>query len=73
LGAALLATQARLDAQVREVVHLVTELPPLRADVTEHRLRRLRRGAGGAQTRATLPPEIPSGAFGPRPPPPSPS
>jgi transposase len=48
------------------VAHQVTELPPLRAEVTEHRLHRLRCPACGAQSRATLPPEVPTGAFGPR-------
>jgi transposase len=48
------------------VVHQVTELPPVRAVVTEHRLHRLACPACGATTRATLPAEVPVGAFGPR-------
>jgi transposase len=48
------------------VAHQVTEVPPLRAEVTEHRLHRVVCPACGAQTRATLPPEVPTGAFGPR-------
>ena len=48
------------------VAHQVTEVPPLRAEVTEHRLHRVRCPACGAQTRATLPPDVPRGAFGPR-------
>jgi transposase len=46
--------------------HQVTEAPPLRATVTEHRLHRLRCPGCGGQTRAALPPGIPPGAFGPR-------
>lgn len=46
--------------------HQVTELPPLRAEVTEHQLYRLRCSGCGGQTRASLPPEVPRGAFGPR-------
>jgi transposase len=48
------------------VAHQVTEVPPLRAEVTEHRLHRVRCAACGAPTRAALPPEVPTGAFGPR-------
>lgn len=48
------------------VRHQVTEVPPLRAQVTEHRLHRLRCPACGGETRAALPPEVPTGAFGPR-------
>jgi transposase len=48
------------------VAHQVTELPPLRAAVTEHRLHRVCCPACGARTRATLPPQVPTGAFGPR-------
>jgi transposase len=47
-------------------VHQVTEVPPTRAAVTEHRLHVLRCGACGATTCATLPPDVPRGAFGPR-------
>lgn len=46
--------------------HQVTEAPPLRATVTEHRLHRLRCPHCGGQTRAALPPDVPAGAFGPR-------
>jgi transposase len=48
------------------VVHQVTELPPVRAVVTEHRLHRVACPACGATTRATLPPDVPAGACGPR-------
>lgn len=48
------------------VPHQVTELPVLRAMVTEHRLHRLACAACGATTRAALPPEVPAGACGPR-------
>ena len=48
------------------VAHQVTDLPPVRAHVTEHRLHRLACPACGVQTRAALPPEVPVGAFGPR-------
>jgi transposase len=48
------------------VLHQVTEVPPVRAVVTEHWLHRVRCPACGTQTRATLPPDVPAGAFGPR-------
>jgi transposase len=48
------------------VPHQVTDLPPLRAVVTEHRLQRVACPACGATTRATLPPDVPPGAAGPR-------
>jgi len=48
------------------VPHQVTELPPLRAVVTEHRLHRVACPACGHATRGTLPPDVPAGAFGPR-------
>jgi len=48
------------------VPHQVTELPPLRAVVTEHRLHRLACPACGVTTRAALPRDVPAGAFGPR-------
>ena len=48
------------------VPHQVTELPPVRAVVTEHRLHQVACRACGHGTRATLPPEVPAGAFGPR-------
>lgn len=46
--------------------HQVTEVPPPRAEVTEHRLHTLACRDCGAATTATLPPEVPRGAFGPR-------
>jgi len=48
------------------VAHQVTELPPVRALVTEHRLHRVRCPDCGYATRAIAPPEVPTGAFGPR-------
>lgn len=48
------------------VRHQVTDLPPIRPQVTEHRLWRVRCPACGQQTRADLPQEVPAGAFGPR-------
>jgi len=48
------------------VRHQVTEVPPLRATVTEHRLQRVRCPRCGHGTRAALPPDVPAGAFGPR-------
>jgi len=48
------------------VAHQVTALPPVRAEVAEHRLQRLRCPCRGKGTRATLPPGVPGGAFGPR-------
>ena len=48
------------------VPHQVTELPPLRAVVTEHRLHRVACPACGQHTRGTLPLDVPAGAFGPR-------
>jgi transposase len=59
------ATAARAVA-ADYVPHQVTELPPLRAVVTEHRVHRLACPACGATTRATLPVDVPAGAFGPR-------
>jgi transposase len=46
--------------------HQVTEVPPVRAEVTEHRQHRVRCPACGGETLASLPPEVPAGAFGPR-------
>lgn len=46
--------------------HQVTEAPPLRASVTEHRLQRVRCPACGDETRAALPQGVTPGAFGPR-------
>jgi len=48
------------------VAHQVTELPPIRAVVTEHRLHLVACPTCGAATRATLPAVVPAGAFGPR-------
>ncbi len=48
------------------VRHQVTERPPVRAEVTEHQLQRVRCPRCGGETRAGLPPEVPAGAFGPR-------
>ena len=48
------------------VRHQVTDLPPVRAQVTEHRLYHLRCPACGTTTCAGLPPDVPPGAFGPR-------
>jgi transposase len=46
--------------------HQVAELPPTAVILSEHRLQRLRCPDCGRTTRAELPPEIPTGAFGPR-------
>ncbi len=48
------------------VTHQVTELPLIRAVVTEHRLHRVTCPACGTPARAALPAEVPVGAFGPR-------
>ena len=48
------------------VRHQVTELPPVRAVVTEHQLQHVRCDACGTTTCATLPRDVPAGAFGPR-------
>ena len=48
------------------VAHQVTELPPVRAVVTEHRLHRVTCPVCGAQTRGAWPTAVPAGAFGPR-------
>jgi transposase len=63
--------QAALSDGPLEVVgapvrHQVTELPPVRTEVTEHRLYRVRCLSCGGETRASLPPDVPAGAFGPR-------
>jgi transposase len=63
--------QAELAAELAGTVgepvrHQVTELPPVRAEVTEHQLHRVRCPGCGGETRASLPPEVPTGAFGPR-------
>ena len=48
------------------VRHQVTELPPVRAVVTEHQLQHVHCGACGTTTCALLPAAVPAGAFGPR-------
>jgi transposase len=48
------------------VRHQVTELPPVRAVVTEHQLQHVRCGACGLTTCAVLPADVPAGAFGRR-------
>ena len=48
------------------VAHQVTDLPPVRAVVTEHRRHRVTCPACGTATRAALPADVPTGAFGPR-------
>jgi transposase len=48
------------------VRHQVTELPPVRAVVTEHQLQHVQCAACGTTTCAVLPAEVPAGAFGPR-------
>ena len=48
------------------VRHQVTELPPVRAVVTEHQLQHVRCAACGTTTCAVLPADVPPGAFGPR-------
>ncbi len=48
------------------VRHQVTELPPVQAVVTEHQLHHVRCSGCGTTTCATLPSDVPAGAFGPR-------
>jgi transposase len=48
------------------VRHQVTELPLVRAEVTEHRLHQVCCPRCGRTTRAALPAAVPRGAFGPR-------
>jgi len=48
------------------VRHQVTELPSVRAVVTEHQLHHVRCGRCGTTTCAVLPVDVPAGAFGPR-------
>jgi transposase len=62
--AALVPEQAPVVGE--PVRHQVTELPPVRAQVTEHRLYHLRCPDCGTPTCATLPAEVSPGAFGPR-------
>lgn len=45
--------------------HQVTEVPPIRPEITEYQLHTLGCRCGG-RTRAPLPPGVPAGAFGPR-------
>jgi transposase len=47
-------------------IHQVTEIPPVRAEVTEHRLHTLTCAGCGTCTTANLPLDVPRGAFGPR-------
>lgn len=53
-------------AAADSAAHQVTEVPPMRAQVTEHRLHRVACPASGVSTHAVLPPDVPAGAFGPR-------
>jgi transposase len=46
--------------------HQVAEIPPVDAEVTEYRLHRLTCPDCGTGTSASLPPGVPTGAFGPR-------
>ena len=62
----LVASAGAAPARADCVAHQVTELPPVRAVVTEHRLHRVACPSCGATTRATLPADVPAGAFGPR-------
>lgn len=48
------------------VRHQVAEIPPVRPDVDEYRIHRLTCPGCGATTRASLPPGVPTGPFGPR-------
>ncbi len=48
------------------VRHQVSELPPVRVEVTEYQLQRVRCPGCGLETRAALPPGVPTGSFGPR-------
>jgi len=54
------------EAAGEPVRHQVTELPPVRAVVTEHQLQHVRCAGCGATTCAVLPADVPAGAFGPR-------
>jgi transposase len=63
-GAALAGTREPVAAAF--VSHQVTDLPPVRAHVTEHRRHRVRCAACGHTTVASLPSDVPAGAFGPR-------
>jgi transposase len=57
---------AEREAVAEPARHQVAELPPTAVILSEHRLQRLRCPECGAVTRAELPPEVPTGAFGPR-------
>jgi len=46
--------------------HQVSEIPPIRVEVTEHRRHGVRCPACGSTTVAPLPSDVPTGAFGPR-------
>jgi transposase len=46
--------------------HQVAEIPPVRPDVDEYRLHKLTCSCCGTDTRAALPPGVPTGPFGPR-------
>jgi transposase len=52
------------DPQPRQ--HQVAEIPPFQPEVTEYRLHRLTCTGCGTRTCASLPPGVPTGAFGPR-------
>jgi transposase len=54
------------EAAGEPVRHQVTELPPVRAVVTEHQLQHVRCAGCGLTTGAVLPADVPAGAFGPR-------
>jgi transposase len=65
-GGMLDGSRGTVGAGARFVPHQVTELPPVRAHVTEHRRHRVRCGTCGHTTLAALPAAVPAGAFGPR-------
>jgi len=46
--------------------HQVIALPPVRAEVTEHQVQQVSCPGCGTCTLAALPPDVPTGAFGPR-------
>lgn len=48
------------------VRHQVVDLPPVRAEVTDHFVHRVRCPHCQGETRATLPSDVPTGRFGPR-------
>ena len=62
-GCAMPLAPAAVGEPVR---HQVTELPPVRAIVTEHQLHHVRCTACGTTTCAVLPADVAPGAFGPR-------